>query len=116
MSTLIKPPLQILVLRSKGATPQLQLKSIDEPTCVDITPCQYADLVSFSTILDALDVEDDIKLVCSSSILHQVRSQHQDDSIGVLSLTLFENTLLLVVDDERDVNIEQVELHLKRST
>lgn len=114
--SLIKPPLQILVLRSASNRPQLQLSSIDEPTSLDVSSSHYADLISFDNLIDAPEVDERVKLLSSTSLLDKVRSQTESESIGVLLLHLYEDTVFLVVDDEREVNVEVVNTHVKRTT
>lgn len=108
--TLIKPPLQIVVSRP---TKDLNLISIDEPTFVDVTLSEYADLIPLADIIAAPEVAPNVDLLYSSAILDRVRLETNDESVGVLRLQLFDTTILLVVDDEREVHVEEVVVNLR---
>jgi len=102
---MIRPPLNIIVLLPQRT---ITIHSLDEPTFVDISECKYADLLTLVEIVEAQEYSKTIKLIYNSTHLNTIRERHQDDSIGLLVLRLFEHQLLFVVDDERDIQIEEV--------
>jgi hypothetical protein len=81
--------------------------SIDEDTGLNITGAEYADLISFTAILSASPIQEleTVDILKHTPFLDKVRKDHP--SVGVLLLYLFNNRVLLIVDNEREVIIHR---------
>ena len=94
-------------------TEQLQLRSvysIGDSTGLDITGCEYADLINFDTILSAKSHQEysQISIVKNSTFLNIARQMSKDDLLGVLLLYIQSNRVILFIDDERELLIDIV--------
>lgn len=83
--------------------------SVDDAIGVDISGCEYADLVTFRTIIDSTptDVEN-VSFVKDSALMNKARTIVGDECLGVLLLYMYANTVLLIIDDEREMILNVV--------
>jgi len=92
-------------------TKNLKLKSvysIHGATGLDISGCEFADLINFETILLAPPHPDHehIGIVKNSNFLNIARHTVNDEDLGVLLLYVHANRLLIIIDDERELILE----------
>ena len=83
------------------------VESIDDATGLDITGCEYADLISISAILDAKPYPEigGISIIKNSSFLDIAREMTNDEHLGILLLYIHTTSVVLIVDDEREIII-----------
>lgn len=103
-----KPPLNIIVMIKPNGRINVKVSSLDDPIVFNISECMYADLVSLEEIMETPYTSDHVQLLYKSAYMNRIREEQENDSIGVLFLALFEQNCLLVVDEDREVIIEEV--------
>jgi hypothetical protein len=75
--------------------------SINDSTGLDISGCEYADLVKLEMILSAPTHPEyeQISLIKNSEFLDIVRKITKDSNLSVLLLYICTNSLLIIIDD-----------------
>lgn len=82
--------------------------SIDEGTGLDITGCEYADLITLESIIQSIPYPDDpdIRIIKNSVYLNITREMADDPSIGVLMLYIHSGMVVIIVDSDRELIIK----------
>lgn len=103
-----KPPLNIIVMIKPDGRMNIKVTSLDDPIVFNISECKYADLVSLEEIMETEYLTEHVQLIYNSKYVDKIRQEQENENIGILFLALFEHDCLLVVDEEREVLVEEV--------
>ena len=90
--------------------PEIKIDSIDETEIFDISSPQYADVVSFESILESGQYNTKISLLRDSRYVDIIRDRMNNSYIGVLTLSLYDDThTLIIVDTNREITFDEKE-------
>ena len=97
-----RPPLDISILKNG----EISTYSIDEPECVDISGCDYADMILLDEIISSDKFNENTNILQNSEVMDRIREYTKNDKIGVLTMLLFARNILIITDKNRDLKIK----------
>lgn len=81
------------------------ISSLDECETLDISEGAYIDIISLADIVNSENVIYDVYIVRNSKKLNMVRSRSENERIGCALLNLGNEDKILLIDDDREINI-----------
>lgn len=97
-----KPPMYINVIGNDS----FSFQAVDDPEKLDVTGCDFADMIKFDDILAAQEITSHFSILQSTLVLNRVREYTKNDNIGILEMILFGNKHLLIIDEKRELHIK----------
>lgn len=83
----------------------LQVESLDDSIALDVTGSKYADIIKFDYIVQAECPYEGILIAQNTYALERVRKLENEDSIGILYLYIHANTLVIIIDKDREYTL-----------
>lgn len=93
----MKPPLYITISK------ELVYSSIFDPIVIDVGGAEYADIVDFEILLNAIPLNETIRVCDNTLFMEKIQVASKIKDLDVAFLKLYKDEFVVIVHSHRDV-------------